>query len=179
MRLLGGAEEPEYLPVDQQCSYHRLFYRQDYFASALHETAHWCIAGESRRGQRDFGYWYQSGDRSRREQLEFEEAEMKPQGLELLFSLATGYTFKASADNFATDNQLSSRFLSGIYERSAWYLDGHLSARMNLFINALFVEFETFDDMNAFTEKANSAVQALLSVYQKDGFIMASEAVVL
>ena len=42
-RLEGGATEPLYLPASGN-GVHRLCYRADYFASALHETAHWCIA---------------------------------------------------------------------------------------------------------------------------------------
>ncbi len=32
--------------------------RTDFFASALHEISHWCVAGKARREQVDFGYWY-------------------------------------------------------------------------------------------------------------------------
>ena len=63
-RLVGGASEPIYIPAgisatrdtnDDQCSFeaisscHRLFFRHNYFSSALHEIAHWCIAGDARR----------------------------------------------------------------------------------------------------------------------------------
>lgn len=44
--LVGGGSEPLYLPSeDPPCEPHRIVYREDYFASALHEVAHWCLAG--------------------------------------------------------------------------------------------------------------------------------------
>jgi elongation factor P hydroxylase len=78
---------------------HLLWYREDYFASALHEVAHWCIAGEQRRQQLDFGYWYAPDGRSPEQQGAFEAVEYKPQALEWFFSLACGYRFRLSADN--------------------------------------------------------------------------------
>ena len=68
-RLQGGADEPLYQPALQQGHSHVLHYRADYFASALHEVAHWCIAGTARRRQVDFGYWYAPDGRSGNEQL--------------------------------------------------------------------------------------------------------------
>ena len=62
-QLIGGVDEPEYIPADDVAT-HRLYYRQDYFSSALHETAHWCIAGEERRLRPDFGYWYNPDGRT-------------------------------------------------------------------------------------------------------------------
>lgn len=35
--LKGGYQEPIYLPASVQCKYHQLCFREDYFASALHE----------------------------------------------------------------------------------------------------------------------------------------------
>ena len=48
-RLCGGADEPLYQPAATPAGFHALYYRGDYFASALHEVAHWCIAGAQRR----------------------------------------------------------------------------------------------------------------------------------
>src|SRR5210317_388636 len=73
-RLLGGASEPYYQPATDSHGMHLLYYRSDYFASALHEAAHWCIAGRDRRLQADFGYWYIAVDRDIHQQLAFEAA---------------------------------------------------------------------------------------------------------
>ena len=97
-RLVGGADEPLYLP-GRDGAPHRLCYRADYFASALHEIAHWCIAGPARRRQVDFGYWYLPDGRDATAQRAFEAAEARPQALEWIFSVAAGYRFQPSADN--------------------------------------------------------------------------------
>lgn len=99
-RLIGGASEPLYLPADAGCAENRLYYREDYFASALHEMAHWCIAGAERRGLRDFGYWYEPEGRSGDQQSAFLAVEARPQALEWYFSVACDYPFRLSLDTF-------------------------------------------------------------------------------
>ena len=96
--LLGGADEPLYLPArdDNPAEIH---FRDDYFSSALHEIAHWCIAGAERRKQVDYGYWYVADGRDAQAQEAFFKAEVKPQALEWLFSLACDYPFRVSVDN--------------------------------------------------------------------------------
>ena len=102
-RLLGGAEEPLYLPAGDDCDHHRVIYREDYFASAMHEGAHWCIAGERRRQLGDFGYWYHPDGRSPEQQQAFEQVEVKPQALEWMFMVAAGRRFRLSADNLSAE----------------------------------------------------------------------------
>jgi elongation factor P hydroxylase len=97
-RLIGGALEPLYRP-GRGTALHQVYYRQDYFASALHEVAHWCIAGQRRRQQEDFGYWYAPDGRDQKTQRSFEQVEVKPQALEWHFSRACGYRFRLSVDN--------------------------------------------------------------------------------
>jgi len=99
--LKGGAEEPLYQPSEKKSVPHTIYYREDYLASALHEVAHWCLAGEVRRQQLDFGYWYQPDGRTAEEQRLFEKVEVKPQALEWIFSQAAGVSFQVSADNLA------------------------------------------------------------------------------
>ncbi|QEA40387.1 elongation factor P hydroxylase [Pistricoccus aurantiacus] len=98
-RLIAGGEEPLYLPADDETAYHRVIFAQGYFASALHEISHWCIAGEQRRQFEDYGYWYLPDGRDASQQRAFETAEMAPQALELLFSRACGLGFNVSIDN--------------------------------------------------------------------------------
>ena len=104
-RLLGGADEPVYRPALTTGACHTLRYRQDFFASALHEVAHWCIAGVQRRRQCDFGYWYAPDGRSAEQQGAFETVEYRPQALEWFFSRACGYRFRVSVDNLSLDNR--------------------------------------------------------------------------
>ncbi len=101
--LVGGADEPYYQPAANSQGNHLLHYRSDFFASALHEAAHWCIAGNRRLLLPDFGYWYAPEGRDMAQQREFEAAEVKPQALEWLFSLACGYRFCVSVDNLGAE----------------------------------------------------------------------------
>src|SRR5699024_7455731 len=43
--LEAGGDEPLYQPASEPAGRHRIVFTRDYFASALHEVAHWCIAG--------------------------------------------------------------------------------------------------------------------------------------
>ena len=48
VRLVGGFDEPLYLPAtDSRAA--EIRFRSDYPSSALHEVAHWCLAGARRR----------------------------------------------------------------------------------------------------------------------------------
>jgi len=96
--LVAGAAEPFYEPATA-ASYARLHYREDFAASALHEAAHWCLAGASRRTKLDFGYDYVPPPRSFAQQLKFYDAELKVQSLEQLFAESLGMEFCPSADN--------------------------------------------------------------------------------
>nr|WP_300409816.1 elongation factor P hydroxylase [uncultured Alcanivorax sp.] len=93
--LEGGADEPVYRPGNP----HRICYTRDYFRSALHEIAHWCVAGPARRQQEDYGYWYAPDGRNAEQQAEFTRVEVLPQAYEALFCAACGHPFRVSLDN--------------------------------------------------------------------------------
>ena len=57
-RLIKGDDEPIYLPADAEVPYNRIVFAHGFYASAIHEISHWCIAGKARRELVDFGYWY-------------------------------------------------------------------------------------------------------------------------
>jgi len=97
--LEGGAKEPLYVPADAGKGLNTLHYREDYLSSALHEVAHWCLAGDARRKRIDFGYWYVPEGRSVIQQTRFQSVEARPQALEWLFSLACNCDFQLSLDN--------------------------------------------------------------------------------
>jgi elongation factor P hydroxylase len=144
--LRGGAEEPLYQPADSSHARHTIYYRDDYFASALHEVAHWCIAGPCRRTQVDFGYWYASAGRSNEQQRAFEVVESGPQALEWFFSCACDWPFRVSADNLDPANGVvpdTTRFRKQIAEQvNKWQACG-LPARADLFYRALCQEYGT------------------------------------
>ena len=102
-RLIKGDDEPIYLPADDDVNYHRVVFAHGYYASALHEISHWCIAGAERRKQVDFGYWYCPDGRDAMTQNQFETVEVKPQSLEWMFCVAAGFPFNVSCDNLNGD----------------------------------------------------------------------------
>lgn len=143
--LIGGADEPFYLPADAESPIHRLFYREDFFASALHEIAHWCIAGPSRRQQRDFGYWYEPEGRSAQAQAAFLGVEARPQALEYYLSAACGYRFQLSLDSFDPDSYEAMRklFAQRVVSEAQQLQSRGLPERAARLCEALAAEFES------------------------------------
>jgi len=113
-RLIGGGDEPEYIPASDTNSEHNIIFTRDYFASALHEIAHWCIAGKQRRQLADYGYWYAPDGRTDNQQQQFEVVEAKPQAVEWLFSQACGSHFRLSADNLNGEVAVSDGFKKSV-----------------------------------------------------------------
>ncbi|EED36511.1 diaminobutyrate-2-oxoglutarate transaminase [Luminiphilus syltensis NOR5-1B] len=95
---MGGAAEPFYRPATAEQSAY-IFFREDFIASALHEVAHWCLAGPQRRQLPDYGYWYTEDDRDLVQQQAFFTVEARPQALESIFCEMLGVEFRPSIDN--------------------------------------------------------------------------------
>lgn len=142
-RLVGGAGEPFYQPARSAGEYHLLHYRLDYFASALHEVAHWCIAGTRRRRLPDFGYWYAADGREPVQQRAFEAVESRPQALEWFFSRACGYRFRVSNDNLAAGEHDCLPFQRSVLEQARCWRQSGLPQRASVFYKALAEEFGT------------------------------------
>lgn len=145
-KLVGGADEPFYRPAAGPGDFHLLHYRSDYFASALHEVAHWCIAGEQRRQLADFGYWYAPDGRGPEQQQAFEAVEAAPQALEWYFSLACGYPFQVSADNLGDAGGAlpdTTPFKRRILARARHWQSHGLPQRADLFFRALSRAYAT------------------------------------
>ncbi|MFS1881238.1 elongation factor P hydroxylase [Vibrio splendidus] len=98
-KLELGADEPIYLPADGEVSHHRIVFARGFYASALHEIAHWCVAGPERRLLEDFGYWYEPDGRTESVQAEFEKVEIRPQAYEWIIATSAGFPFNVSCDN--------------------------------------------------------------------------------
>lgn len=77
-KLELGGDEPIYLPADEAHPHHRIIFARGFYASALHEIAHWCVAGPERRLLEDFGYWYEPDGRTAEVQAEFEKLKFAP-----------------------------------------------------------------------------------------------------
>ena len=120
--LVRNNGEPEYFPA-QHNEPARIEFAHGFFASALHEISHWCVAGAARRRLPDFGYWYAPDGRSEAQQHAFERVEIKPQALECLFTLACKRHFQVSQDNlFANFDTSSSTFASDVYQQVKQYI---------------------------------------------------------
>ncbi|WP_281645248.1 elongation factor P hydroxylase [Parendozoicomonas sp. Alg238-R29] len=138
--LSAHAEEPLYTPAtpDQPA---RIHFTRDYFASALHEIAHWCIAGEYRRTLEDYGYWYEPDGRTEEQQALFESVEIEPQALEWIFSLCCNAPFRISADNLNSTIGASESFKRNVYNKAVEYLENGLPERPQHFAKALSRHF--------------------------------------
>lgn len=136
-RLIKGGDEPIYLPADDQCDYHRIIFTRDYYASGLHEIAHWCVAGDSRRQQVDYGYWYAPDGRTLEQQAAFELVEVQPQAMEWIFNVACKRRFRVSADNLSMGLGASQSFKENIYEQVGRYCENGLNDRAEAFIEVL------------------------------------------
>lgn len=133
--LKSGFDEPLYTPSIRNHAAEVCF-RADYVSSALHEIAHWCIAGKSRRELVDYGYWYEPDGRNSLQQKEFEKVEVKPQALEWIFSIAAGVKFHISADNLDVDSS-SSEFVNSVIEQATLYIEQGLPNRAEMFYQTL------------------------------------------
>ncbi len=136
-QLVKGTDEPLYLPADENRPHNALFFAHGFFASALHECSHWLIAGESRRKQVDFGYWYVPDGRTASQQELFQSVEVKPQAMEWILSMAAGSPFRVSIDNLNGTESDTSAFKLAVYQQVKTYCEQGLSARAELFRRAL------------------------------------------
>ncbi len=144
--LCGGADEPYYEPaIGQKPAI--IWFRADYVRSALHEVAHWCLAGSARRDLADYGYWYTSDDRNTDQQTAFFAVEARPQALERYFCEALKLSFRASVDNLSLT--IVDAVLQGFNERIArchrrFAADG-LPKRAALFCDGLSIAATAYE----------------------------------
>lgn len=147
VRIEPGAKEPIYYPRDEVYAYDRICFTRDYFASALHEVAHWCIAGSFRRTLIDYGYWYRPAGRNSQEQQAFYSVEVKPQALEWIFSVAAGCQFWVSVDNFTSSDSgldhFTREFQVAVTLQVRKYLYQGLPKRAARFAEVLAGHFQT------------------------------------
>lgn len=142
--LIGGADEPLYRPATDTKPA-MIQFRLDYLRSALHEVAHWCVAGPARRSLPDYGYWYSPDDRNADEQAAFFAVEARPQALESLFCEALGIPFAASIDNLTLSISEAERreFDRRIAAAKAHYQRRGLPVGAQKFVAALSVASDT------------------------------------
>ena len=133
--LIGDAAEPYYAPGPP----HRIYFRADYVRSALHEVAHWCVAGRRRRQLPDYGYWYSPDGRDAAQQRAFFAVEARPQAIERCFCEAIGTPFSPSVDNIGAqiEPQQLCRFEARIEEWCNQFERSGLPPRAAQFVIAL------------------------------------------
>jgi len=136
-KLIRGGDEPIYLPASEQCEYHQIIFAHGYYASALHEIAHWCIAGSQRRLLEDFGYWYEPDGRNEQQQQAFEHVEIKPQAIEWALCVAANKRFNVSADNLNGAGSDTKTFKVNVFSQVQAYLAQGFSERVTLLLSAM------------------------------------------
>lgn len=162
-RLERGGDEPLYQPADEACPWHRVIFARGFYASALHEISHWCIAGEQRRLREDYGYWYHPDGRSAEKQQLFEAAEVAPQALEKLFSAACGLRFHVSVDNLGGSAEVDREaFQARVAAKAACYEQEGLPQRAAAFRAAL----QSFYQDGQSVERATTVGLAMLEAEQ-------------
>jgi len=137
VRLVGGAAEPLYLPGEG--GFATIRYTRDYPASALHELAHWCIAGPQRRRLVDYGYWYVPPPRTPAFQAAFGRVEVPVQALEYRLSDACGLPFRVSVDDVDAPPDSGTGFAAAV-QRAAGAPESSLPCRARALL-AVLVDF--------------------------------------
>ncbi|MGJ8682210.1 elongation factor P hydroxylase [Paraglaciecola sp.] len=135
--LVKGDDEPIYLPAKKAQEKHQIVFAHGYFASALHEIAHWCIAGKERRLLEDYGYWYCPDGRNAEQQAKFEKVEVKPQAVEWALSCAASKSFRVSTDNLNGAPVDVEGFQQAVQSQAQLYLSSGFPKRAAIFIQVL------------------------------------------
>ena len=136
-RLVGGFTEPFYkAPTDNSLA--EIQFTRNYERSALHELAHWSIAGEARRCIDDYGYWYEPDGRTGAQQQIFYRVEIKPQAIEQHFCAALELPFETSMDNLAlTSREGMDEFILKVDNQFTVYMEGGLPDRAMEIVDCL------------------------------------------
>lgn len=155
-RLVRGNHEPLYLPSGvaiegyPAATFHQIIFAHGFFRSALHEVAHWLVAGEARRQQVDYGYWYEADGRDAEQQAIFEQVEVHPQAIEWLLTKSTGHRFCVSVDNLNGAQTDPEPFKRAVLAKVQALLQKPLPVRVQIFQQALA---EFYGQPRAFTAK--------------------------
>jgi hypothetical protein len=147
--LVAGGDEPVYLPADRKNPSSRVVFAHGFFSSALHEVAHWCLAGKERRRQVDYGYWYAADGRDAQQQQAFESVEVKPQALEWILSKSCQHRFKLSVDNLSGEATDPRPFKQAVHQQVLLYCQRGLPQRAEIFRRSLCAYYDSPDSLAA------------------------------
>ncbi|GAL28274.1 putative transporting ATPase [Vibrio variabilis] len=124
--------------------FHRIIFARGFYASALHEIAHWCVAGPERRLLEDFGYWYHPDGRTQEVQSEFEKVEIRPQAYEWILSASAGFPFTVSCDNLSGDFEPDRvGFMQKVHAEVLSILEAGIPLRVKMLSEALRAFYKT------------------------------------
>lgn len=136
-RLEYGDSEPYYLP-EENGNPAIIYFAHGFYSSALHEIAHWLVAGVERRRLADYGYWYQPDTRDKTVQALFEQVEARNQSLEWILARAANFPFQPSVDNLNSAIDVSRYdFLHKVHEALLQRCKAGLTKRSATFVEAL------------------------------------------
>lgn len=135
--LVRGGEEPIYIPANAECDSNQVVFAHGFYSSALHEIAHWCLAGKERRKSVDYGYWYAPDGRDAKQQADFEKVEVKPQAIEWILSKTCNKSFRVSVDNLNGETSDSSTFKQAVYSQVLVYIQCGMPSRAEVLRRAL------------------------------------------
>ena len=150
-RLVRGEDEPIYTVAGEHCRNHQIIFAHGFFRSALHESAHWLVAGEHRRTLEDYGYWYEPDGRTVQQQQEFERVEVRPQAIEWILTKACMHPFAVSVDNLSGEATDAGPFKQAVFERVLHLQKVGLSTRAEAFRLALAHHYGTPASLTAMT----------------------------
>lgn len=156
--LEGGHVEPFY-KAPQESEIAVIQFTRDHYSSALHELAHWCIAGSERLKKDDFGYWYNPDGRSTEQQSQFFKVEIKPQAIEWAFSVVCQIEFNFSCDNLSGDSDVPDFFKNDVVYQIQRYLDHGFPPRAQRLLQFLY--------QKCFTEPGSCCMDHLRSIFLK------------
>lgn len=142
-RLVRGDSEPVYLPATEDSPHHSIYFAHGYFSSALHECSHWLIAGNERRTQIDYGYWYAPDGRNAEQQQLFQQVEVKPQAMEWILARACGFRFRLSIDNLHGSEADTDNFGRAVHQQVQAYCEHGLNPRAKRIRQALCQLYKT------------------------------------
>jgi elongation factor P hydroxylase len=148
-KLFKGTEEPVYLPANESQLCNAIYFAHGFFSSALHECAHWFIAGKERRNLIDFGYWYAPDGRNPQQQVQFQSVEVKPQALEWILSHSCGYPFRVSIDNLNGGTCDTENFKQSIHQQVLTYCRDGLPRRAQKFRLTLCKHYKKSESLSA------------------------------
>lgn len=169
-RLDYSDDEPIYLPADENDNHNRVLFAHGFYASALHEISHWCIAGEARRQLVDFGYWYEPDGRSAEKQREFEQVEIKPQAIEWILTKSCGRKFNISTDNLDGDPAAIAagreQFATNVVKQVKNYLQNGLPLRAGILKQALLDYYQINKEFNVDDFQLSELIDTYQSLLQ-------------